>query len=530
MGNPMKSAAFLLAALLAPGLAIAEPAEQKAGVTDYSKRFTDIPAPWKDYFEHAATAMDKPTGLERCLAFPDLPKVAWPQGFSQKLCRRTWELHEAEAGFRSLMRAGKTPELETLLSRYQSIHGAGAAPDNEKVHLLRWQFHSSDAETQKLAEEWVRASPNNPFAHAALGYVLLSRAADARGTKWARETPADALERMSELLRQANAEFNRAIELDPRTSDAYLGQMWISKLDSTIADGDMVFIAANAMQPHCLALAHQRMDNLVPRWGGSIQAMTNYANELKRMVPDNPPLENATWRPLVEMLRDLNTAKDPRSVEYAEELVRHIGIADALDTAIDTFDRTDPEPELRDWRTLAMKLQLSRYGRIEDGASFTVADFLIQRAPHAAGLFAQDVLDSSPDNPRAHYLLAASLYNTEHYEAASREYDIAMKDPDYRQRSLREVTQMWIQASHGTNGAETAKAHAYVEHLIKEYPKDGRARIYRIIVAANQSPEHKPPSAYFDDFLNIADPTDPLQEQWLQRFHWSKEHPKPKSN
>jgi len=107
----------------------------------------------------------------------------------------------------------------------------------------------------------------------------------------------------------------------------------------------------------------------------------------------------------------------------------------------------------------------------------------VRNEPEWSLQYALKAIALDPGDAWAHYLAGAGFYNTHRYEDADREYVIAIKDPNQRHDSLREIAEMWLfdalQQDAAARKTGALRAKPYIEQLVAEYPDDGRGWIMK---------------------------------------------------
>jgi tetratricopeptide (TPR) repeat protein len=139
--------------------------------------------------------------------------------------------------------------------------------------------------------EWVRKRPKSAAALLARASFYRASGWNARGTKYASETPKDQLRRMNYFFERSAADLAAAHRLDPKNIVAYRQMIDIS---TTVADRPSVrSLMAEAMklQPNSFLLRATYMHNLLPRWGGSYDAMAKFATESAPYAARNPRIK-----------------------------------------------------------------------------------------------------------------------------------------------------------------------------------------------------------------------------------------------
>ncbi len=462
--------AALLAWPIAGNAAQAPPIPERAE----SDTLEQVPAPWRDYLIRVRAAERIADPLERCLAFPDLPGNRWPEGHATDHCRHHFAYpRPTMAEIAALIDAGKVVELEARLGARLQRHFDEREPGEDIHDVFNYGLFEPDAESDRVTAKWLELAPQSAFAHLARGRFLSRSAWVARGSKFAAETPRENMRRMSELVEQAIPFLEKAISLDPKLMPAYTELHGLAMVDSRADLEAGVFERARKIDPACVELANVRMRALEPRWGGDYEQMLGYANELSRQLARRPQLAIHMAAPYGD-LGDTLIASDQYTRSTLEVLEAAVSIGsnedalrDAADVALNT---TDAEPD--GWKGLAYLLQESRFRQSNAWGQRQIAWALVRAEPEWSLRYALSAIALEPDNAFGHYLAGAGYYNMRQYDAADREYAIAIENQDQRQASLREVSEMWLVSGDDRVGA--AKAKPYIDRLLREYPDDGR--------------------------------------------------------
>lgn len=512
MGKTRWCAGLVLACVGLQGVA----AEATRHVPDRpeAELFKDVPAPWRDYLLQARRAEGIADPLQRCLAYPDLPGNQWPEGHGRAHCLDHAASAMSMADAAKLLEAGRPDALDAYLRGLEAKHARKVDP-SEEIHYFFEQFAWKQADAFTAA--WLKAQPDNPYALTARAYFHSGMAREARGGAWASETAPENLRRMTAEYDLALPLYRKAVHASPRFIVAWNGMLSLAYRDSRPELEDQAFRAADAIDPGCQDLADIRMTSLQPRWGGSYEAMLAYAEHLKPLMADRPILAREVAAPYGDR-GDRMVASEERNGEAMDilDIAVRTGSNEGFleDAANVAFNATDGSAD--PWKALGYLLQQARF---KDGgwwANINIARMLVRQAPEVALRYAARAVDAKPDDAASHYYLAASHYNTGHFDAADTHYRIAMKDRDYLHSSLDEVIRMWMFDAGLTPKEGSAKAKPDVERLVREYPEDGRARMYRIQVegALNRII----PDQLVADFEKRADAKDPRQAWFLKRL------------
>lgn len=471
--------------------------------------FKHEPEPWRTYFTAARKAEQVVGPLERCLAYPDLPGTQWPAGYSAAHCHYHFGRVPTVAETDALVSADNVDELERRVHMLLATHDS-EVPERESVHRFFRQF--STEEGLRVTERWVAHAPDSALAAIARGNALKGAGWEARGTKLARETPAEGMRAMSEYFDQAETAFRHAIELQPDWVYPYVGLIDIGKADRDEA-GEWAFAKAKAIDPGCGEVAYRRMQTLEPRWGGSWAAMEEYSTQLAVHVRDRPLLANqlSAQNADIVSMSDKDQGYTPEAIALLESALQTSGLELALNFAADAFiNPSEGAPDMR--RGVAMLLQESRFRPAGAWGGRMIGGYFVRRDPVWARSVLQRAVAAEPESAYGRYYLGAANYNTQNFDEAETHYLYAADDPDYRAGALGELASMWLLDSALEPEKAAIKAKPYVERLLKAHPKDPLGLYLRIVVKA-ASPRGSLDEALIREFVAVADRTNSVQER-----------------
>ena len=152
-------------------------------------------------------------------------------------------------------------------------------------------FNIADPSLEALLDEWLEKMPGAPTGLAARALYRNSRAWEARGGRWTRETPDAAFAEMARWLESAAADAQAAVDQRPELASA-----WRVLLNAHHGDrrrlGAVARDALDAL-PASFPIRSTILHFLLPRWGGSYEAM-------EEVIADAQPLQsrNANLRRL----------------------------------------------------------------------------------------------------------------------------------------------------------------------------------------------------------------------------------------
>ncbi len=236
----------------------------------------------------AAEAVADP--LQRCLDYPDPPRSHWSPATVEAYCRyylqKTISFDEAQA----LIQGGHAAELDRRLA--QALQAQRTRPQSRGLldHTYFSAFDNGSFDVRQTLDAWKRASPDSAFAYAASGSAYVAMAWKARGGAYISDTPQSNIDAMNRLLREADADLQRAMALDPQVTPTYVAMMRAGSL--SLGDN---YIRRAVQRGLAVAPDNYSIYGLwsaveEPRWGGSLQAMARVARQAQAHVKQNPLL------------------------------------------------------------------------------------------------------------------------------------------------------------------------------------------------------------------------------------------------
>ncbi len=449
-------------------------------------RYERYEAPWRAHLLKVREAMRIEDPLQRCLAWPDLPGTQWPASHSAAHCRNHHDpvMAKMDLGWlEARVAAGDLAGLNAALDAQLARHFQPEPQFHEAIHYI-FDTIRADERSNQLTSRWLRLAPEDAYALLARASYYRRMAWKARGGGFAGDTPVAQITRMSELVERAIPLYRKAIALKPRLMPAYEGMLNLAKADSLEAVGEEAFEGANAVDPACPTIAKERMNALLPRWGGSYEQMEAYAARLRPLVAQRPLLALHVPAALTDM-GDLLTRQDTAEADRAAlEVLRKAVAASSEEGALEdaasqALAERNGSPGAKG-QVQAYLLQVERFRPTRAWGRRWLANDMIQVEPAIALWLADGLVKADPGHTFDRYLLAASLYNTHQYDAADVQYRRAMEDPEIRLTALREVVQMWLANPQASNELAVTRAGPYLATLEREFPKEGRQGFFRL--------------------------------------------------
>ncbi len=248
----------------------------------------DPPAQYASYFAAVRNADAIVDPLQRCLAYPDLPDNTWATGIAKARCTMflTPSRHTLDEIGKLVVQPNGPTTLDAEFKALLQAHYADPA-QREQISIALAVFGDQDRDkAERIARQWLAAVPQSPFALTALGHVLAKRGWSARGTKLAKDTPAESLRRMNTYFLDAAKEYTTAMEANPKLLPACQGLMAIGRQSS---DELQAYATGKCLEadPKSFYVIDEMMNAAEPRWGGSDAAMRSVSAYAQARVSEN---------------------------------------------------------------------------------------------------------------------------------------------------------------------------------------------------------------------------------------------------
>jgi len=188
---------------------------------------------------------------------------------------------------RRLLLARSYDALDTLLSAYAD----SVQRDYRLEYRLFDAYAAFDVAIPSLEQHltrWVQQRPTSAAAHLARATFLQASGWKARGGKETNETNRQQFQRMDDFFRRASAELSAAQRLAPNSIVAYRQLMNIATTQVDKVACRQLLDRALKIQPYSFVLRATYMHSLLPRWGGSYDAMAKFAQESAPFADRNP--------------------------------------------------------------------------------------------------------------------------------------------------------------------------------------------------------------------------------------------------
>lgn len=247
------------------------------------------------HFEAVFAAERIADPLQRCLAYPDLPGNAWPEGAAAAYCERIF--HQGGLALDEFERMLDQPDgasaVEARLAALLDAHFEDPA-QRDRIHEFFFQF-DADERSGQLATRWMRAAPDSPFAMTALASHRAAMAWDARGAAFIKDTSSQQLKRMEQLMLAAIPLLHEALAREPRLAPACRELAALGRS----ASGELQWQALDhcvKLKPDSFYVAREMLFAALPKWGGADAAIDVVLDHIREHAPGNPALHALSAR------------------------------------------------------------------------------------------------------------------------------------------------------------------------------------------------------------------------------------------
>ena len=141
---------------------------------------------------------------------------------------------------------------------------------------------------EPFLNEWVQQRPTSAAARLARASFFRASGWNARGASYASKTTNQQFVRMGKFFQLTFDDLTEALRLDPKSIVAYRQLIDLATTQREAAMSRQMLDRALKIQPYSFLLRATYMHNLLPRWGGSYEAMARFAEESAPYAKRNP--------------------------------------------------------------------------------------------------------------------------------------------------------------------------------------------------------------------------------------------------
>ena len=187
------------------------------------------------------------------------------------------------------LRARRFDALDQELRSYQEQAEQKVAMEDNAVFAFG-AFSNTDPELDSLFDEWQKKLPASYIPHLAKAEYLFALGSKARGVKWANETSKQQSARMNDYYGKAVKELKVVVSRNKRIAAAYVLLIGAARASEGPEFIREITSAGLEEIPASFAIRRAFMTTLEPRWGGSYDAMDQFAHDSAAMIKENPEI------------------------------------------------------------------------------------------------------------------------------------------------------------------------------------------------------------------------------------------------
>jgi tetratricopeptide (TPR) repeat protein len=187
--------------------------------------------------------------------------------------------------------------------------------------LQRWRFYPFNDFMKNIVRyedpillhrlnDWIAHDPHSAIAHLIRGVYYDKLSWITRGGDHPSEVPDDRMRSIQQDIAKASGDFRTAIDLDPKVPWSYYELLQVVSAGGNSAGAEQVFKAAVKAFPGYYPLYRERLDELSPKWYGSISAMYDFTDLYAGRAPSNSPLRLLYLQLYVNLLETAGASCD----------------------------------------------------------------------------------------------------------------------------------------------------------------------------------------------------------------------------
>ena len=188
-------------------------------------------------------------------------------------------------------------------------------------------LYKAPAELEPLFQDWIAASSQPTLARMVRGAFYHEQGWRARGSKFASETPAQQIERMTLLFNQAQTDLRAVLSENPDCALCYGPLVNIAAALGQSEEKSKLFQRAIKRNPKAYWVVHAYFSKLSPQWGGSPNEAQEFLQWFRKNYPNNPAI------PVIEvdlLMEQVDTYVDSGEHQFAQPLIQRALALDPL--------------------------------------------------------------------------------------------------------------------------------------------------------------------------------------------------------
>jgi len=151
-------------------------------------------------------------------------------------------------------------------------------------------FYNGSYSYKSLLDRWIIQSPNNAFAYLARANYFYHLAWKYRGSRYAQNTKKNQFNSMESQFKNSEKDIIKALELNPKNIFGYYLGMSIAAVNGNSQLSDEYLEKGLRNNPFSFELRERLLYFKVPKWGGSVQEISDIANQFQHRINQNANL------------------------------------------------------------------------------------------------------------------------------------------------------------------------------------------------------------------------------------------------
>ena len=211
--------------------------------------------------------------------------------------------------------------LERVLGEHQAAFERDATQSARLENAFR-AFGKLPRSAEPALDEWVAKLPSSYSARLARASYYITQGLDARGTDFIDETAEENLATQRFYFDKAKADLEESLKLSSKPYLAHVYLMTTACYCGGPEKGEAHYEAAVKLAPQSVELRLQRMRDLEPRWGGSVEDMEAFAARARKELADVTAANRVAARVPAYRAFEQRTAKDMSgALKYLDEAI-----------------------------------------------------------------------------------------------------------------------------------------------------------------------------------------------------------------
>ncbi len=280
---------------------------------------------------------------------------------------------------------------------------------------------------------WIDRYPSSAIAHIIRGAFYISHAWEARGGGWSKDVKPEAWSIFNKRLNKAQTDLDRAHELDPQSPHAPRQMMRFNKqIGGSAEKQELLFQQVISRAPTFYYAYRSELEALMPKWGGTWEAMFAFARQTEKQAPPN------TLLPLILAKAHLEAAvRSGNKKEYYRDTAVWNDISRVYKRIIADFPDSERwKTEFGDFANAAGKKKLAkRYRKLastNDPYYFKTLQGLSalykkEKNWELSEKYARKLVQLYPQYVQGHSSLGWALYKQKRFQEAIESYNLAIQ-------------------------------------------------------------------------------------------------------